>query len=182
MSVSLSLCACVSLSVSLSVCVCLSLSLSLSVCVSLCLSLSLCVCVCLSLCVCVCVSLSLCVCVCVCVSLSLCVCVSLSLCVCVSLSLCVCVCVCVQNLKQLRVELQVLGVKLQSGERACCRNTDGEKLRIALSSADSKLAKQVTTPQRSRFNPVKHNTFIHPKSEKVVISKFTLTCISLQTI
>lgn len=51
---------------------------------------------------------------------------------------------CVQNLKQLRMELQMLGVKLQSGERACCRNTDGEKLRHALASADSKLAKQVT--------------------------------------
>lgn len=47
-----------------------------------------------------------------------------------------------RNLKQLRVELQMLGIKLQSGERACCRNTDGEKLRHALSSADSKLAKQ----------------------------------------
>ncbi|XP_048023030.1 kinesin-like protein KIF20A isoform X1 [Megalobrama amblycephala] len=47
-----------------------------------------------------------------------------------------------RNLKQLRMELQTLGIKLQSGERACCRNTDGEKLRHALSSADSKLAKQ----------------------------------------
>ncbi|KAA0720397.1 Kinesin-like protein KIF20A [Triplophysa tibetana] len=47
-----------------------------------------------------------------------------------------------RNLKQLRMELQMLGVKLQSGERACCRNTDGEKLRHALASADSKLAKQ----------------------------------------
>ncbi|XP_016114307.1 kinesin-like protein KIF20A [Sinocyclocheilus grahami] len=47
-----------------------------------------------------------------------------------------------QNLKQLRLELQMLGVKLQSGERACCRNTDGERLRNALSSADGKLAKQ----------------------------------------
>ncbi|TRY59378.1 hypothetical protein DNTS_004288 [Danionella cerebrum] len=47
-----------------------------------------------------------------------------------------------KNLKQLRSELQMLGVKLQSGERACCRNTDGEKLRLALSSADGKLAKQ----------------------------------------
>ncbi|XP_057216807.1 kinesin-like protein KIF20A isoform X2 [Triplophysa rosa] len=48
-----------------------------------------------------------------------------------------------RNLKQLRMELQMLGVKLQSGERACCRNTDGEKLRHALASADSKLAKQI---------------------------------------
>uniref|UniRef100_A0A673I0E1 Kinesin-like protein n=1 Tax=Sinocyclocheilus rhinocerous TaxID=307959 RepID=A0A673I0E1_9TELE len=47
-----------------------------------------------------------------------------------------------RNLKQLRMELQMLGVKLQSGERACCRNTDGERLRNALSSADGKLAKQ----------------------------------------
>ncbi|XP_051960808.1 kinesin-like protein KIF20A [Xyrauchen texanus] len=47
-----------------------------------------------------------------------------------------------RNLKQLRMELQMLGMKLQSGERACCRNTDGEKLRLALSSADTKLAKQ----------------------------------------
>ncbi|XP_016347636.1 kinesin-like protein KIF20A [Sinocyclocheilus anshuiensis] len=47
-----------------------------------------------------------------------------------------------RNLKQLRMELQMLGVKLQSGERACCRNTDGERLRNALFSADGKLAKQ----------------------------------------
>lgn len=47
-----------------------------------------------------------------------------------------------RNLKQLRMDLQMLGIKLQSGERACCRNTDGEKLRHALSSADCKLAKQ----------------------------------------
>ncbi|XP_051956065.1 kinesin-like protein KIF20A isoform X2 [Xyrauchen texanus] len=47
-----------------------------------------------------------------------------------------------RNLKQLRMELQMLGMKLQSGERACCRNTDKEKLRHALSLADSKLAKQ----------------------------------------
>uniref|UniRef100_A0A673LBZ5 Kinesin-like protein KIF20A n=1 Tax=Sinocyclocheilus rhinocerous TaxID=307959 RepID=A0A673LBZ5_9TELE len=47
-----------------------------------------------------------------------------------------------RNLKQLRLELQMLGVELQSGERACCRNTDGEKLRIALSSADGRLDKQ----------------------------------------
>ncbi|XP_051537223.1 kinesin-like protein KIF20A isoform X2 [Myxocyprinus asiaticus] len=47
-----------------------------------------------------------------------------------------------RNLKQLQMELQMLGMKLQSGERACCRNTDREKLRHALSSADSKLANQ----------------------------------------
>ncbi|XP_076836361.1 kinesin-like protein KIF20A [Brachyhypopomus gauderio] len=47
-----------------------------------------------------------------------------------------------KNLRQLRADLHTLGLKLQSGERACCRNTDGEKLRIALSSADHTLAKQ----------------------------------------
>uniref|UniRef100_W5KMB2 Kinesin-like protein n=1 Tax=Astyanax mexicanus TaxID=7994 RepID=W5KMB2_ASTMX len=47
-----------------------------------------------------------------------------------------------RNLRQLRADLHLLGLKLQSGERACCRNTDGEKLRMALSSADTTLAKQ----------------------------------------
>ncbi|XP_066502774.1 kinesin-like protein KIF20A [Hoplias malabaricus] len=48
-----------------------------------------------------------------------------------------------KNLRQLRSDLHVLGAKLQSGERACCRNTDGEKLRTALSAADFTLGKQV---------------------------------------
>lgn len=48
-----------------------------------------------------------------------------------------------QNLRQLRVDLQRLGVDLQSGERACCRNTGGERLRQALNVADETLAKQV---------------------------------------
>uniref|UniRef100_A0A4W4DRF2 Kinesin-like protein n=1 Tax=Electrophorus electricus TaxID=8005 RepID=A0A4W4DRF2_ELEEL len=47
-----------------------------------------------------------------------------------------------KNLRQLRADLHTLGLKLQSGERACCRNTDGEKLRTALSTADHTLAKQ----------------------------------------
>ncbi|XP_030622593.1 kinesin-like protein KIF20A [Chanos chanos] len=47
-----------------------------------------------------------------------------------------------RNLRQLRADLQSLGVELQSGERACCRNTDGAKLRQALATADSTLAKQ----------------------------------------
>ncbi|KAL2093192.1 hypothetical protein ACEWY4_010504 [Coilia grayii] len=47
-----------------------------------------------------------------------------------------------RNLRQLREDLQGLVVELQSGERACCRNTDGERLRQALSGADEKLAKQ----------------------------------------
>ncbi|XP_031420724.1 kinesin-like protein KIF20A isoform X2 [Clupea harengus] len=47
-----------------------------------------------------------------------------------------------KNLRQLREDLQKLVADLQSGERACCRNTDGERLRQALSSADEKLAKQ----------------------------------------
>ncbi|XP_040007021.1 kinesin-like protein KIF20A isoform X2 [Xiphias gladius] len=47
-----------------------------------------------------------------------------------------------RNLRQLRVDLQRLGVDLQSGERACCRNTGGERLRQALNVADETLAKQ----------------------------------------
>ncbi|XP_063053803.1 kinesin-like protein KIF20A [Engraulis encrasicolus] len=47
-----------------------------------------------------------------------------------------------KNLRELREDLQQLIAELQSGERACCRNTDGEKLRQALSSADDKLTKQ----------------------------------------
>ncbi|KAF7666329.1 hypothetical protein LDENG_00109880 [Lucifuga dentata] len=47
-----------------------------------------------------------------------------------------------RNLRQLRLDLQKLGVDLQSGERACCRNTGGEKLRQALTAADETLAKQ----------------------------------------
>lgn len=48
-----------------------------------------------------------------------------------------------QNLRQLRLDLQKLGAGLQSGERACCRNTGGERLRQALTAADEMLAKQV---------------------------------------
>ncbi|XP_074528864.1 kinesin-like protein KIF20A [Halichoeres trimaculatus] len=47
-----------------------------------------------------------------------------------------------RNLRQLRLDLQRLGLDLQSGERACCRNTGGEKLRQALTAADETLAKQ----------------------------------------
>ncbi|KAM4620844.1 kinesin-like protein KIF20A [Polymixia lowei] len=47
-----------------------------------------------------------------------------------------------RNLRQLRVDLQRLTIDLQSGERACCRNTGGERLRQALTSADETLAKQ----------------------------------------
>uniref|UniRef100_A0A8C2ZNY9 Kinesin-like protein n=1 Tax=Cyclopterus lumpus TaxID=8103 RepID=A0A8C2ZNY9_CYCLU len=47
-----------------------------------------------------------------------------------------------QNLRQLRLDLQRLGMDLQSGERACCRNTGGERLRQALTAADETLAKQ----------------------------------------
>ncbi|XP_003971316.2 kinesin-like protein KIF20A [Takifugu rubripes] len=47
-----------------------------------------------------------------------------------------------KNLRQLRLDLQRLGTDLQSGERACCRNTGGEKLRHALTAADETLAKQ----------------------------------------
>ncbi|XP_067085274.1 kinesin-like protein KIF20A [Osmerus mordax] len=47
-----------------------------------------------------------------------------------------------RNLRQLRADLQRLGQDLQSGERACCRNTDGERLRQTLASADDTLAKQ----------------------------------------
>ncbi|XP_030294633.1 kinesin-like protein KIF20A isoform X2 [Sparus aurata] len=48
-----------------------------------------------------------------------------------------------RNLRQLRMDLQRLGAGLQSGERACCRNTGGERLRQALTAADETLAKQV---------------------------------------
>ncbi|XP_034034975.1 kinesin-like protein KIF20A [Thalassophryne amazonica] len=47
-----------------------------------------------------------------------------------------------RNLRQLRLDLQRLGVDLQSGERACCRNTGGERLRQALAAADETLIKQ----------------------------------------
>nr|XP_019941383.1 PREDICTED: kinesin-like protein KIF20A isoform X1 [Paralichthys olivaceus] len=47
-----------------------------------------------------------------------------------------------RNLRQLRLDLQRLGVDLQSAERACCRNTGGERLRQALNAADETLAKQ----------------------------------------
>ncbi|XP_034539102.1 kinesin-like protein KIF20A isoform X2 [Notolabrus celidotus] len=48
-----------------------------------------------------------------------------------------------RNLRQLRQDLQRLGLDLQSGERACCRNTGGEKLRQGLTAADETLAKQL---------------------------------------
>ncbi|XP_023198638.1 kinesin-like protein KIF20A isoform X2 [Xiphophorus maculatus] len=47
-----------------------------------------------------------------------------------------------RNLRQLRLDLQKLGVDLQSGERACCRNTGGERLRQTLTAADDTLVKQ----------------------------------------
>ncbi|CAK6953778.1 kinesin-like protein KIF20A isoform X1 [Scomber scombrus] len=47
-----------------------------------------------------------------------------------------------RNLRQLRLDLQRLGADLQSGERACCRNTGGERLRQALTAADETLLKQ----------------------------------------
>ncbi|XP_022046255.2 kinesin-like protein KIF20A [Acanthochromis polyacanthus] len=47
-----------------------------------------------------------------------------------------------RNLRQLRLDLQRLGTDLQSGERACCRNTGGERLRHALAAADETLVKQ----------------------------------------
>ncbi|KAM3868822.1 kinesin-like protein KIF20A [Diretmus argenteus] len=47
-----------------------------------------------------------------------------------------------RNLRQLRMDLQRLGGDLQSGERACCRNTGAERLRQALTTADETLAKQ----------------------------------------
>ncbi|XP_041808496.1 kinesin-like protein KIF20A [Chelmon rostratus] len=50
-----------------------------------------------------------------------------------------------RNLRQLRLDLQRLGANLQSGERACCRNTGGERLRQALAAADETLAKQDQT-------------------------------------
>lgn len=57
-----------------------------------------------------------------------------------------------QTLRQLRVGLQKLGAELQSGERACCRNTGGERLRQAITSADEMLAKQVRTWRLKGYN------------------------------
>ncbi|KAJ8348315.1 hypothetical protein SKAU_G00269040 [Synaphobranchus kaupii] len=47
-----------------------------------------------------------------------------------------------RSLRQLRADLRRVGVDLQAAERACCRNTSGEKLRQALNAADDTLAKQ----------------------------------------
>ncbi|XP_067350658.1 kinesin-like protein KIF20A isoform X1 [Channa argus] len=47
-----------------------------------------------------------------------------------------------RNLRQLRLDIQRLGEDLQSGERACCRNTGAERLRHALTAADETLSKQ----------------------------------------
>ncbi|KAJ8405443.1 hypothetical protein AAFF_G00319160 [Aldrovandia affinis] len=47
-----------------------------------------------------------------------------------------------RGLRQLRLDLQRLGRDLQSAERACCHSTNGEKLRLALASADSTITKQ----------------------------------------
>ncbi|XP_026796924.3 kinesin-like protein KIF20A [Pangasianodon hypophthalmus] len=47
-----------------------------------------------------------------------------------------------KTLRQLRADLHTLVLKLQSGERACCHYTEGEKLRTALNTADSTLIKQ----------------------------------------
>ncbi|XP_053298163.1 kinesin-like protein KIF20A [Pleuronectes platessa] len=47
-----------------------------------------------------------------------------------------------RNLRQLRLDLQRLGVDLQSAERACCRNTGGERLRQMLNATEETLAKQ----------------------------------------
>ncbi|XP_075876670.1 kinesin-like protein KIF20A isoform X2 [Nelusetta ayraudi] len=55
-----------------------------------------------------------------------------------------------RNLRQLRVDLQKLGAELQSGERACCRNTGGERLRQAITSSDDMLAKQRAFKMKSR--------------------------------
>ncbi|XP_035290391.1 kinesin-like protein KIF20A isoform X1 [Anguilla anguilla] len=47
-----------------------------------------------------------------------------------------------RGLRQLRADLQRVGAGLQAAERACCRNTSGERLRQALGTADDTLAKQ----------------------------------------
>ncbi|XP_028276921.1 kinesin-like protein KIF20A isoform X2 [Parambassis ranga] len=47
-----------------------------------------------------------------------------------------------RGLRQLRLNLQRLGEDLQSGERACCHNTGGERLRYKLTAANETLAKQ----------------------------------------
>ncbi|XP_037835144.1 kinesin-like protein KIF20A isoform X2 [Kryptolebias marmoratus] len=47
-----------------------------------------------------------------------------------------------RNLQQLRLDLQRLGSDLQSGERACCRNTGGERLRHTLTAVDEMLIRQ----------------------------------------
>ncbi|XP_069002610.1 kinesin-like protein KIF20A [Embiotoca jacksoni] len=47
-----------------------------------------------------------------------------------------------RNLRQLRLDLQHLGMGLKSGERACCRNTGAERLRHTVTDAYKTLAKQ----------------------------------------
>ncbi|XP_032388790.1 kinesin-like protein KIF20A isoform X2 [Etheostoma spectabile] len=59
-----------------------------------------------------------------------------------------------RNLRQLRLDLQRLGVDLQSGERACCRNTGGERLRQALTAADETLAKQPAFKLKSNLKEI----------------------------
>ncbi|CAJ1064044.1 kinesin-like protein KIF20A [Xyrichtys novacula] len=56
-----------------------------------------------------------------------------------------------RNLRQLRLDLQRLGLDLQSGERACCRNTGGERLRQALTAADETLVKQAAIELKQSF-------------------------------
>jgi len=105
------LCVTVIVSVSGSLCMCLSPYVYVSECVCPCQFARLCVSLCVSLCVClsqsVCLSQCLCVlffaCVCVCLSLSVCVCLS----VCASLSVCVSQCVCPSQFACLCVSLCV---------------------------------------------------------------------------
>ncbi|XP_018607356.2 kinesin-like protein KIF20A [Scleropages formosus] len=50
-----------------------------------------------------------------------------------------------KNLRQLRVGLQQLSLNLRSGERVCCSNTSGERLRTMLAAAEGVAAKQEQT-------------------------------------
>ncbi|KAJ8266144.1 hypothetical protein GJAV_G00126440 [Gymnothorax javanicus] len=57
-----------------------------------------------------------------------------------------------RSLRQLRADLRGMATDLQAAERACCRNTGGERLRQALGAADDLLAKQEWLKKRNMFS------------------------------
>ncbi|GAA6102895.1 kinesin-like protein KIF20A [Tachysurus ichikawai] len=70
-----------------------------------------------------------------------------------------------KTLRQLRADLQTLVLRLQSGERACCHYTDGEKLRTALNTADSTLIKQDQMLMELHSTLQLLKAQLHPKDE-----------------